>query len=289
MQDLHKEEIAVVSQDGIASKITVFAADHALSAPVLICMPALGVGAKFYEPLAMPILQQGWRFVTADLRGNGLSTLRVRRGVNFGYHEMVTFDWPAVVDKVKSLFPRAPIFLLGHSLGGHLSTLYLAANPGAASGLVLVAAPLVHYRGWGLPLGLGVLAGTQTACVIASVFGYFPGKKIGFGGTEARGVICDWARQARTGRCAPTGSSLDYERLLQELEAPVLSITFEGDFLSPEKAVDNLLAKMRRARVTRIHLAGDDLDHFRWVKSPAPVIESIRQWLTPQSPSDVVL
>jgi len=189
MQDLNGEEIDVVAQDGVASKITAFTGAHGPSAPVLICMPAMGVAAKYYEPLAGKILQEGWRFVTADLRGNGLSTLRVRRGISFGYREMVGFDWPAVVGKVKELFPGAPVYLLGHSLGGQLSALYLAANPDAASGLILVAAPSVHFRGWDFPLGLGVLAGTQAACATANLLGYFPGRKIGFGGTEAKGAL----------------------------------------------------------------------------------------------------
>jgi predicted alpha/beta hydrolase len=279
MQDAHREEIDVVAQDGVASKITVFKGAHAPSAPVLICMPAMGVAAKFYEPLAGPILQEGWCFVTADLRGNGLSALRVRRGISFGYHEMVSFDWPVVVDKVKDLFPGAPVYLLGHSLGGQLSALYLAADPNAAAGLILVAAPSVHWRGWDFPLNLGVLVGTQAACAMAKALGYFPGRKIGFGGTEAKGVICDWARQARTGRYEPAGSEIMYERLLAGMEFPVLAFSFEGDFLSPERAVENLLAKMTRASTTHVNLAGDDLDHFRWVKGPVPVIEKIREWL----------
>jgi len=283
MQDLYREEIDVVAQDGVASRITVFTGAHASSAPVLICMPAMGVAAKYYEPLAGTILQEGWRFVTADLRGNGLSALRVRRGISFGYREMVSFDWPAVVGKVRDLFPGAPVYLLGHSLGGQLSALYLAANPGTASGLILVAAPSVHFRGWDFPLSLGVLAGTQAACGIASVLGYFPGRKIGFGGTEAKGVICDWARQARTGRYESAGSGLEFERMLGEMEIPVLAFSFEGDFLSPERAVANLLAKMRRAQVTHVHLAGDELDHFRWVKNPDSLVEKIREWLPPLS------
>jgi predicted alpha/beta hydrolase len=279
MHDMKREEIDVVSQDGVASKITVFTGDHTHSSPVLVCMPALGVSAKFYEPLAEPILQEGWRFVTADLRGNGLCALRVRKGVDFGYHEMVTFDWPAVIGMVKELFPGSPVYLFGHSLGGQLSALYLAANPGAVSGLILVATPSVHWRAWDFPLNMGVLAGTQTACALAKTLGYFPGRKFGFGGMEAKGVICDWARQARTGRYEPAGSERGYERLLREMEIPVLAFSFEDDFLSPEKAVGSLLAKMTRARTTHFNLAGDDLDHFRWVKCPAPVIEKIREWL----------
>jgi hypothetical protein len=42
MQDMHREEIAVVLQDGIASKITVFTGEPAPDVPVFICMPAMG-------------------------------------------------------------------------------------------------------------------------------------------------------------------------------------------------------------------------------------------------------
>jgi predicted alpha/beta hydrolase len=267
--------------DGAASRITVFAADPAPYAPVMICMPALGVAAQFYKPLARPILQEGWRFVTADLRGNGLSAVRVKRGVSFGYREMITYDWSAVVENAKELFPGAPVYLLGHSLGGQLSALYPAANPGAASGLILVAAPSVHWRAWDFPLSLCVLAGTQAACAMARVLGYFPGRKIGFGGTEALGVICDWARQARTGRYEPAGSVLEYEGLLGEMENPVLAFSFGGDFLAPKRAVASLLAKMHRAPVTHVNLAGEDLGHFRWVMNPDTIVETIRAWLPP--------
>ena len=277
--DGRREEVGIEGKDGVTSRITVFADDFSHTAPVLICMPAMGVPAKFYDPLAVPVVKEGWRLVTADLRGNGLSSLRASRKVSFGYHEMVTFDWPAVVEKVKTLFPGAPIYLLGHSLGGQLSALYLAANPEACTGLILVATPSVYYKGWDFPLNLGILAGTQLACAIARILGYFPGKRIGFGGTEARGVIRDWAHTGRTGRYELAGSAVDFERLLGELELPVLSICFAVDLLAPERAVANLCAKMKRCRITH-HLLGDEnLGHLQWVKNPQPVIEQIKQWL----------
>ncbi len=281
---MKQEQIDVTAADGAASKITAFTADHAANAPVLVCMPAMGAAARFYEPLAEPIVREGWRFVTADLRGIGSSAVRVKRGVGFGYREMVESDWPAVVQKTKEMFPGAPVYLLGHSLGGQLSALYLAENPGAVAGLILVAAPSVHWRGWDTPLNAGVLAGTQAACAVSALLGYFPGRKLGFGGTEARGVIRDWARQARTGRYEPRGASVDYERLLAELEAPILAFSFEDDFLSPPRAVGNLLAKMRKARVTHVTLTGAALDHFQWVKKPEALVEKVREWL----PSDNV-
>ncbi len=276
---VRREEVVIRSEDGVTSRITVFDGDFPPDSPALICMPAMGVPAKFYEPLAVPVVEGGWRLVTFDLRGNGLCSLRPSRAVSFGYHEMVTFDWPAAVGKVRTLFPEATIYLLGHSLGGQLSTLYLAANPGACNGLILVATPSVYYKGWDFPLNLGILAGTQLACAIAGILGYFPGRRIGFGGTEARGVIRDWAHTGRTGRYEPAGSPADFEKLLGELELPVLSICFAMDLLAPERAVENLCAKMKRCRITRHVLMEEDLGHLQWIKNPQPVIEKISRWL----------
>ncbi|HRT61229.1 MAG TPA: alpha/beta fold hydrolase [Syntrophales bacterium] len=277
--DCRRGEVGIETKDGVAAGITIFTGDVPPGSPVLVCMPAMGVAAKFYEPLAEPMVKEGWHLITADLRGNGLSSLRAARGVSFGFHEMVAYDWPAVMETAKALFPGSPLYLLGHSLGGQLSALYLAANPGTGSGLVLVAAPSVHYRGWGFPLNLAVLAGTQSACLIARALGYFPGRRIGFGGTEARGVICDWAHTGRTGRYEPAGSAVDYEGLLGEMELPVLAVSFEVDLLAPERAVANFCAKMKRCRITHHHLWDEDLGHLQWMRNPRPVIERIREWL----------
>jgi predicted alpha/beta hydrolase len=64
------------------------------------------------------------------------------------------------------------------------------------------------------------------------------------------------------------------------MEAPVLAFSFEGDFLSPARAVGNLLSKMRRARITHVTLTGEELDHFRWVKCPDALVERLRGWLS---------
>jgi predicted alpha/beta hydrolase len=176
-------------------------------------------------------------------------------------------------------FPKCSAVLFGHSLGGLLGSLCLGVNPQVASGLILVAAHSAYFKGWDFPVSLYVLAGTQAACVIASILGYFPGKRIGFGGNEARGVICDWARQARTGRCNPQNSTVDYDKLLGQLEIPILAFSFAGDILSPKRAVENLCFKMKRSHLTHIHLEEGSLGHFAWVRNPEPIIRKIKEWL----------
>ncbi len=280
MKEHRREEFEARAKDGTSSRITVFTgAGSSSDAPVFVCLPAMGISAKYYEPLSVPVLREGWHFIMTDLRGNGSSSVRPSKEISFGYHEMVAYDWPAFVGKAKDIFPGAPLYLLGHSLGGQLSCLYLGANPGAVSGIILVAAPSVYYRGWDFPANLGILAVTRAFPAIAGVLGYFPGKSIGFGGTEARGVIRDWAHQGQTGRYEPEGSALDFEKLMGEIESPVLAISLAGDSFAPQRAVANLCAKMPRSRMTRLHLGGSGLGHITWVRHADPVVSAIRDWL----------
>lgn len=268
--------------DGTQSAVTVFTCDAA--APVVVCMPAMGVRAAFYEPLAHNLCRQGLNAVTADLRGQGASSVQVKRGTDFGYHEMLTHDWPAVVDAVRQRFPRRRLFLLGHSLGGQLNVLYTSLHPQRVSGLILVACCSVFYKGWRFPGNCGIWLGTQTARGLAALMGYFPGRRIGFGGTAARTVIRDWACNARTGDYVLTNSPHDFETRLAALRKPVLAVSIAGDGFAPPRALENLCRKFPAAPVTRWHvqpgeLAPEGLDHFGWVRHSGPVAARIRAWV----------
>jgi predicted alpha/beta hydrolase len=279
-----REELPVVMEDGTSTTVTLFSSAKDLGRLVVICLPALGVVADYYEPLAIECSKRGWNVVTADLRGNGRSSLRPRRGVQFGYHEIVHYDLPAIVAVVKERFPTQPLFLLGHSLGGQLAALYASVNPGQADGLILVASCSVYYGGWDFPRNVGVLFATQLIRAVATVMGYFPGKRLGFGGTESAKLIKDWAHEARTGRYMVSDSSHDFEALLKTVTLPVLSISFQGDGLAPKRAVQNLYHKLNGARVTHRHFTAEDLDapnlgHFQWVKTAGPLVRHMAEWI----------
>jgi len=277
------EKIEIQSQDGVSSRITLFRSDCE-EAIVIICMPAMGVWASYYEPLARTLQLSGRHVVTADLRGNGESQIRPKRGCDFGYYEMVHYDWPAVVTEVSRLFPRSQKVLLGHSLGGQLSTLYMSANPREIDALIQVACPSVHYRGWPLPYGLRLVLMTQTFRLISGLLGYFPGKRVGFAGTEAKTHITDWTHTTLTGRYEPKNATEAYEERLPSLKAPILSISFSDDPFAPKKAVERLLAKFPRAQITHWHLAPwqvglDSLGHVAWVKKSEPLVAKMSDWL----------
>jgi predicted alpha/beta hydrolase len=281
---IEKKVLPVNMKDGAQSAVTIYSGKVDESSPVVLFVPAFGVTAEFYEPFAVACAEHGWVTVTADLRGNGHSSVRPSRKTDFGYHEIVSCDLPAYVTAVKREFPENPFFILGHSLGGQLSALYLSTNPGAVTGLILLTSCSVCFRGWDFPQNIGVLLGSQLFRLLAELFGYFPGRKIGFAGIEARQLMRDWGNEALTGRYRIANTGQDFEKLLGQITLPVLAVNFENDFLAPKKAADILCRKLEGARLTRWHFAEkelgpDRMDHFKWVKNPEPLASKINEWI----------
>ncbi len=284
-ENVREKEIPIITGDG--RKFTVFSisprktpGDH-----TIVLFPAMGVKALFYRDFSVELVSRGYNVILADLRGNGTWELRPSRSIDFGYREMVALDWPAVLDAASYSFPGSGIVIMGHSLGGQLSLIYMAlAAEVVTNRVILVSAPSVNFRGWRFPLNLWTLFGTQFAFLISKVIGYFPGRLFRFGGREARGVIGDWSRQALTGKYRPAGERRDVEKLLGLLNAEVLAFSIEGDIFAPVKAVENFCAKLPGSHIRHEHIVPDDygirsLNHFNWVYQPGPFIEKIDNWI----------
>ena len=259
--------IEVPRAEGTSSRIWLFRAEP--QAPVLLVQPAMGMQARYYLPLAEALQAAGLTVALAELRGHELEGGRLPgRDYDFGYAELVE-DLAAAVDVVQEHVPGAPVHLLGHSLGGQVALAYAASRPGRVAGLLVVGTCTVHWRSW-TPLFLPV---SQSFPVVARLLGYFPGRYVRFAGREARTMMRDWARFARTGRLPVADAALP------TLDLPVLAVSIEGDRLSPARAVDALMAKLPRAQVTREHLAVEGIDHNRWARRPETVVPLFSSWL----------
>jgi predicted alpha/beta hydrolase len=270
--------------DGTTLGITLFRRNPDDRAPLLAILPGMGVEASYYLPLAQALVGHGVNVATVDLRGLGLSSVRAARDTDFGFREILTLDFPAVLEQLETDFPGNRPFLLGHSLGGPLGCLYAAIAAERLSGLVLAATPSAYFRGWRFPLNLGVYGVEQVARALTPIFGYWPGDRLGFAGREARGVISDWAYQGRTGRYRVAGDSRDFDALLAGVKLPVLALSFTDDMSAPARAVDHLVAKMPACRLTRRHLSPRDvgareLGHFKWARQSDTVAPLIADWV----------
>lgn len=258
-----------------------FPADDAATLAVL--WPAMGVPARYYRHFAAELNATGMEVVVADLRGTGDSTPRPSRRSRYGLAEL-TADVEAVLDTLKPRRAGRRTLLVGHSLGGQVCALHLAARHAAGldpgvDGLALLAVGLPYWRCYPGRMAPGTLAFTSLLNATSAVLGVWPGW--GFGGRQARGVIRGWAHTARTGRY-PVLAGVDMEAALPGVRLPVLAVDMETDQYTPAPTVDFLAAKLSAASVTRTHYsaaeAGSPIDHFTWARHGAPLATRVATW-----------
>ena len=234
----------------------------------VLVLPALGVPATYYGTFADALSRRGYAVAAVDHRGNGTSSVKVRRGVDFGYGALVEDTRIAI----RSAKP--PVFVLGHSLGGHVAAL-AAAEGEPFAGIALVASGTPFHARFPPREARWIRFGAAAIPRIASLVGYYPGKLLGFGGTEASTLMREWAALARDGRFVLDGKDRD----LSHVTLPLLAVSIDRDWMAPASAVDHLVQLMPRATLERVHLSDEALDHFRWARHPAPIVDIVDRWI----------
>jgi predicted alpha/beta hydrolase len=249
---------------------------------VVYWLPAMGVPAKHYLPLAEAFAAHGTAVALHEWRGIGSSDRRASRRDDWGYRELLQADIAAGMATVAAHWPNTTCWIGGHSLGGQLACLYASLHRHSVAGIALVASGAPYWRNFAF--GPMILAAYALSMPLAKLMGHLPGRRIGFGGNEARGVIADWSRSGRTGRYAAQSVAADFERQLAALRMPVLALRLRDDWLAPSSSLAWLLDKMpqtpqRTGVITPEDLAGQPADHFTWMKTPASVVATLATWM----------
>lgn len=251
---------------------------------LLYWVPAMGMPARHYLPLAQALSAHGVAVVLHEWRGIGSSNLRAGRDCDWGYRQLLQQDLAAGLGVLRERWPEAALLAGGHSLGGQLAALFASLHPSAFEGLVFVASGSPYWRRF--RFGPLLMLAYAAAPLLARMVGHLPGRRLGFGGNEARGVIADWARSGRSGRYQARGLPQDLEQSLDRLSLPMLALRMRDDWFGPQPSLDWLLDKMPSAVQTLEILAPQDLagveaDHFSWMRSPGSVAARIATWLDP--------
>lgn len=273
--------VPVVARDGACSEL-ILVQPAGNPRHVMYWLPAMGVPAKHYLPLAEAFAAHGMAVALHEWRGIGSSDRRAGRRCNWGYRELLEVDLPAGVEEIRARWPQAKLWLGGHSLGGQLSCLYASLHPEMFAGLALIASGSPYWRQF--PRGRWILAAYTLASPLARLMGHLPGRRIGFGGNEARGVTADWSRSGRTGRYAADGMPVDFARQLAEVRQPVLALRLSDDWMVSPGSLQWLLGLMPQAPrqvglVTTEQLAGQRADHFTWMKVPDQLAAQLAAWM----------
>ncbi|HJR72083.1 MAG TPA: alpha/beta fold hydrolase [Luteimonas sp.] len=266
-------EYAVVADDGHRWNLIARIPEQPRAS--LLWLPALGVAAKHYAPFAEALAARGIAVFLHEWRGNGSSSLRADREDDWGYRELLLHDLPASEASVTRATAGVPRLIGGHSLGGQLACCRLGLAPDIAQALWLVASGSPYWRAFPSPNRLWLPLAYRFLPWLARKRGALPGRLIGFGGNEARGVIRDWARSGLSGIYRGEGIDADLEAAMRELRLPIRALIMANDWLGPESSLRFLLSKLpgSEADIQKLdaqHL-GTGADHFSWMKQPEAV------------------
>ncbi len=242
--------------------------------PTIMLLPALGVAARFYDKLAGTLAESGLNVAVMEQRGQGDSALRPGRRHNWGFADVLDNDLPALLEWAEAQRPGAPLYLMGHSLGGHFAAITAGRFADRISGLLLVATGSPWWKAFqgasAQPDAKSVRRLIRLIPTAGLLFGYFPGKRIGFGGDEARGIMNDWRSLAKRNRYRARGLAEDLDAGVAGYSGPVLAVRLADDGLAPRASVKAVTDKFRNAplsqRVITAEQLGDRADHFRWAR-----------------------
>ena len=276
---VHTRNIAVATADGHGYEIIV--CEPARPQARLLWLPALGVAARHYLPLAQALAAKGVAVHLHEWRGNGSSSLRASRAHDWGYREILEQDLPAsqaVLAAADARDAAVPWVIGGHSLGGQLACVHAGRQPQVFRHLWLVASGTPFWRvfpsprRWLLPLAYRFLPW------LATRQGALHGRRLGFGGTEARGLIADWARVGLSGRYAAAGMAEDLDAALSGAQGDALALVMQDDWMAPASSMQALLAKLPQVQSQvqqwSAQTLGTASDHFAWMKAAQAIADA---------------
>ncbi|MEU4690867.1 alpha/beta fold hydrolase [Actinoplanes sp. NPDC023714] len=241
--------------------------------PLVLISPAMGIGSRYYRPLAEAFAARGWQARALTRRGFEPDGVRASRTQDWSYDDEIG-DMAVAVREARAELPERPVILLGHSLGAQIAAGHqLTRVP--ADGMVTVGGCLPYHRHYPLGGPHLVLMGGVIVPVLTGLFGYLP--KPAFGGPGARTLMREWGRMAVTGRTPYPAEA--------PIASPALLIALDGDRLAPAPAVERFGERLFAPEgVTNWVYRNEDVpegasnDHIYWVKSPEPVVRRIAEW-----------
>lgn len=272
-----KTDRTISAKDGFPLEVTTWTPEEYQGA--VFIGPAMGVKRKFYHAFANFLMENGLAAVTMDFRGIGGSKSGSVSDVQATVTTWAEQDLGGTLQWMAETYPDVDLFAVCHSLSGQI--LGLVPEARSLKKIVTVVSAAGYWNSYPFPKNLAIAFVWGVLYPLpAKLLGYFPGEALGIGEdlpAEAALQIARWGRSPEY-----IGDYSSYKNI----EAPILSYSFEDDPYCPKNIVDNLHDAYSEAPVTRRHIDPDDLGHpgighfgfFRSGTAPA-LWEDVVEWL----------
>ncbi len=243
-----------IPAQGTPLKGTLYTPPEAPKAAIVL-HGATGVPARYYRHFAGWLTTQGYACLTYDYRDFGASATGHPKRASASMVEWGVQDQPAAQAALKARFPDAPLWVIGHSLGGFMlpfqpDTAKIARLITVASGAAYIGDHPWPYRAMALLFwyGPGPLA--------TKLFGHLPGKAMGLGADLPAQVYWQWRRWCTSRNFYEGDPALP--PLAAPYTGPMKLIAMEDDVMMPPKSVWKLARYYPKAQQSRQLLRPQD-------------------------------
>lgn len=281
LQDVRIQRLTLMAADGYPLVAHRF---HSPSPPRghLVVGGATAVPQGFYKRFAEHAARRGFDVLTLDYRGIGQSAPSSLKGFRMDYLDWGRLDLAAAVSAMRR--PGVPLYLVGHSYGGH--ALGLLPDPNAVDGAYTFATG-AGWHGWMPPLErLRVLFLWRVlGPVWTRMHGYLQWSRLGMGEDLPIDVYRQWRQWCRYPRYFfddPTMQATT-ERF-GDVRFPIVAVNALDDAWAPPASRDAFMAGYRNAAVRSVTLdsrrAGlDAIGHMGYFRpKAAPLWNEALDW-----------
>jgi predicted alpha/beta hydrolase len=254
--------VSATTSDGVALHVTRVAARGPRRGTVL-CLHAMMTDGRYFRAFAAALAEDGHDVLVADFRGHG----RSQPLPDWSFDDLVELDLPAIVTACASAAScsTSDLVLLGHSLGGLVSTAALGTGRIPSPRLLVLASTSVWLPGPNGPFARRAVMGVYRAA--AQLLGYAPIRRLRVGTADEAATyvrqLTGWAQSARW----TSLRGVDYTASAETITTPVLPFCGAGDWMCTPRDAAAFLGHLPCTAELRVvgTRRGDalDPDHFQ--------------------------
>jgi predicted alpha/beta hydrolase len=257
--------LTINADDSYALGATAFGDAGTARAGVLI-VSAMGVDQGFYAAFAEWLAARGYFVLTFDFRGIGASRRGSLRGIDADVSIWAKRDAAALVDFLADRIGDRPLAWIGHSLGGQI--LGLLPNRSRVDAVLNIASGAAYWREGtqSLQRFMGALWYFIVPMPLI-LFGYFPGRRLGFLGDIPAGVLRQWRRWCLNREYLIGVEGEAVRAQYAALRLPTLSLSFTDDTYMSIRNAELLhrffpLARAELRVIAPRDVGADEIGHF---------------------------
>jgi predicted alpha/beta hydrolase len=274
-------KITLITTDGYPIAATQYTASVPLKGNLIVA-GATGVPQSFYKHFAQFASAQGYTVLTLDYRGIGQSRPQSLKGFRMDYLDWAYQDLAAAVQYMAR--PDAPLFMVGHSFGGHAFGLLPNHHKVARFYTFATGA---GWHGWMPPLERArvLLMWRVIGPVLTGWNGYLAWSKLGMGEDLPLGVYRDWKHWCGYPHYFFDDPAMTHVAAqFSQVTTPIVAATAIDDLWAPPASRDAFMIGYRGTQWTGVDIdpvasglgAIGHMGYFR--QKAQPLWQEVLQW-----------